>query len=50
MFALELPERNTAECLHIRRFRQDVDRTRDPVTHALEKVRWMGERKGWLDG
>ncbi|XP_069183239.1 tektin-4 isoform X2 [Procambarus clarkii] len=37
LFALELPERNTEECVHIRRFRQGVDRTRDPVTFALDK-------------
>ncbi|XP_071550321.1 tektin-4-like [Panulirus ornatus] len=37
LFALELPERNNEECIHIRRFRLGVDRTRDPVTFALDK-------------
>ncbi|XP_045132773.1 tektin-4-like isoform X2 [Portunus trituberculatus] len=37
LFALELPERNNEECIHIRRFRYGVDRTRDPVVFALDK-------------
>ncbi|KAK8398833.1 hypothetical protein O3P69_004137 [Scylla paramamosain] len=37
LFALELPERNNEECIHIRRFRFSVDRTRDPVVFALNK-------------
>ncbi|XP_042240604.1 tektin-4-like [Homarus americanus] len=37
LFALELPERNNEECIHIRRFRLDVDRTRDPVIFTLNK-------------
>ncbi|XP_076069703.1 tektin-4-like [Oratosquilla oratoria] len=39
LFALELPERNNGECLHIRTLRQEIDITRDPTTHALEKER-----------